>query len=81
MAENIQTTKLTILEETESNFTVVLPNSEKLTLPKNLFPPTRNADGYCFLTISNVSNQAAVSKELAQNLLNEIINQPLDSDH
>ena len=79
MSENIQTTKLTILEETETSFTVALPSNEKLTLPKNLFPLTRTADDYCFLTISNISKQEAVSKELAQNLLNEIINVPLDS--
>lgn len=78
MSENLQTTKCTILEETETNITVVLVSGEKLTLPKSLFPLTRTTDGYYFLTISNVPGQEAVSKELAQNLLNELVNTPLN---
>ena len=79
MSENLQTTKCTLLEETETNITVSLASGEKLTLPKNLFPLTRANDGYYFLTISNVPGQDAVSKELAQNLLNELVNTPLNS--
>jgi hypothetical protein len=81
MSENLQTTKCTLLEETETNTTVALSTGEKITLPKSLFPPTQTKDGYYFLTISNISKQEAVSKELAQNLLNEIINQSPDSEH
>lgn len=79
MSENLQTTKCAILEETENNITVTLTTGEKLTLPKSLFPLTRTADGYYFLTISNVPGQEAVSKELAQNLLNELVNTPLNT--
>ena len=74
MAENLQTTRLKIISETDALITVQLPNEEKINLPKNIFPVNRTADGYYFLTLSHLSRQEAVSKDLAQNILNELIN-------
>ncbi|MCX6784934.1 MAG: hypothetical protein NTV81_03295 [Candidatus Komeilibacteria bacterium] len=79
MSEQIQTTKLEILEQTPNQVQVALPNGEKLSLPLSLFPATSTQANSCFLTISQVPNQEVVSKELAQNLLNELINAPLTS--
>ncbi len=79
MSEQLQTTKLEILEQTPSQVQVALPNGEKLSLPLSLFPIASTQANSCFLTISQVPDQEAVSKELAQNLLNELINAPLTS--
>lgn len=79
MSEKLKTTKFQIVETTENSQTISLSDGTRFTLPKNIFPEEKNDDGYYFITISTVSNQEAVSKELAENLLNELINAPTNS--